>query len=165
MRSKLEERSRILTFTDVTPRVHSNPIKLSAIQFSDTNLPFIKLLPGVYICTAPVVDYNSAQVLELTQLSNLHFTVQRHRIWSPWRTFWNFLSAIISRCGTHFVYNQLHLVTITCINWFLLTASLYGNRFHKSMLQNTNHYNRASLWCSCKAKFNTVIPSSLRSSK
>ena len=58
MRSQLGERSSILTFTDVTPCVHSNPIKLSPIQFSDTNLPFIKLLPGVNICTAPVADYS-----------------------------------------------------------------------------------------------------------
>ena len=87
MRSQLGERSRILTFTDVTPCVHSNPIKLSPIQFSDTNFPFIKLLPGVYICTAPVADYSSPQVLELTQLSSLPRTVQSHRICSPWRIF------------------------------------------------------------------------------
>jgi hypothetical protein len=119
MRSQLRERSRILTFTDVTPCVHSNPIKLSPIQFSDTNLPFIKLLPGVYICTAPFVDYNAPQVLELNQLSILPFAVQRHRIWSPWRIFWNFLSVIISTGGTHFVYNQLRLIIIICINWIL----------------------------------------------
>jgi len=87
MRSQLGERNRILTFTDVTPCVHSNPIKLSPIQFSDTNLPFIKLLPGVYIFIASVVDYNPPQVLELMQLSSLTFIVQRHRICSPWRIF------------------------------------------------------------------------------
>ena len=87
MRSQLGERSRILTFTDVTPCVHSNPIKLSPIQFSDTNLPFIKVLPGLYNCAGPVVDYSSPQVLELTQLSSLPCIVQFYHICSPWRIF------------------------------------------------------------------------------
>ena len=108
MWSQLGERSKILTFTDVTPCVHSNPIKLSPIQFSDTNLPFIKLLSEVYICTAPVADYNPPpnprQLLELTQLSSHPCTMQRHRICSPWIIFWK-----VSVCNYFHVWHPFRL--------------------------------------------------------